>query len=171
MRTLWQDLRYGARMLLRKPGFTLIAIITLAVGIGANTAIFSVVNAVLLRQLPLPNPERLVTVCHSAPAQGLTELDLNDAHFAFYRDHSQLFEGLAAYETTEIALTGGGDPEVLQAARITFNYFNVLGQEPLYGRAFLAQEDTPNNDHVAMEYPVCVWQTRVIHHRCMQVYS
>jgi putative ABC transport system permease protein len=147
---LWQDLRFGARMLMKQPGFTLMAVVTLALGIGANTAIFSLVNTVLLRPLPLPEPEQLMTFNHSAPAQGLAQLNLNDAHFAFYRDRSRMFEKMAAYETREFALTGAGEPEVLTVARVTFNYFDVLGQPPLHGRAFLPQEDAPNKDRVAI---------------------
>jgi putative ABC transport system permease protein len=147
---LWQDLRFGLRMLRKNPGFSLIAILTLTLGIGANTAIFSVVQAVLLRPLPLPEPERLMTFCHSAPAQGLAELYLNEAQFAFYRDRNYTFEQLAAYEGEEVALTGAGEPEVLAAARVTFNYFDTLGQAPLYGRAFLPQEDSPGNNNVVI---------------------
>ena len=159
MRGLMQDLRYGARVLLKKPGFTLIAIITLALGIGANTAIFSVVNAVLLRPLPLPEPERLMVFFHLAPAQGVGELALNDAHFAFYRDRSHSFEKMAAYEDDGFTLTGAGDPEVVIGARVTFNYFDVLGQPPLHGRAFLPQEDTPvTNNVVILSYGL--WQRR-----------
>src|SRR5262249_3937923 len=122
----------------------------LALGIGANTAIFSVVHAVLLRPLPLPESERLMTFCHSAPAQGLAELDLNDAHFAFYRDHSQTFEKMAAYEGTDPDLTAAVATEVLPGARVTFNHCEVLGQDPLYGRTFLSQEDMPGNNDVAI---------------------
>jgi len=147
---LWQDLRYGARMLMKQPAFTLIAVIMLSMGIGANTAIFSVVNTVLLRPLPLPEPERLMAFNHSAPAQGLTELNLNNAHFAFYRDRSHMFEKMAAYEGAEFALTGSGDPEVVAGAAVTFNYFDVLGQSPLHGRIFLPQEDTPGANHVVI---------------------
>jgi predicted permease len=146
-------------MLMKKPGFTVVAALTLALGIGANTAIFSVVHTVLLRPLPLPEPERLMTFCHSAPAQGLAELDLNDAHFAFYRDHNQTFEKMAAYEGSDFALTGAGTPEVVTGARVTFNYFEVLGQEPLHGRAFLPQEDTPGNNDVAI-LSYGLWQRR-----------
>jgi putative ABC transport system permease protein len=147
---LWQDLRFGARMLMKQPGFTLMAVVTLALGIGANTAIFSLVNTVLLRPLPLPEPERLMTFNHSAPAQGLSELNLNNAHFAFYRDRSHMFEKMAAYEGAEFALTGAGDPEVVAGAAVTFNYFDVLGQSPLHGRSFLPQEDTPGANHVVI---------------------
>src|SRR5215510_5489458 len=159
MADLWQDLRYGARMLMKQPGFTLMAVVTLALGIGANTAIFSLVNTVLLRPLPLPEPERLVTFNHSAPAQGLAELNLNNAHFAFYRDRSRMFEKMSAYEGAEFALTGAGDPEVLAGAAVTFNYFDVLGQSPLHGRSFLPQEDTPGANHVVI-LSYGLWQRR-----------
>src|SRR5215475_6298455 len=143
---MFQDLRFGARMLLKRPGFTLMAALTLALGIGANTAIFSVVNTVLLRPLPLPEPDRLTTFWHSAPAKGLPEVMLNDALFAFYRDHTQMFEKLAAYESARYTLTGAGDPELLSGARVTFDYFQTFGQEPLRGRVFLPQEDAPGKN-------------------------
>jgi len=150
MADLWQDLRFGARMLKKQPGFTLMAVVTLALGIGANTAIFSLVNTVLLRPLPLPEPERLVTFNHSAPAQGLAELNLNNAQFAFYCDRSRMFEKMAAYESAEFAMTGAGEAEVVAGAAVTFNYFDVLGQSPLHGRTFLPQEDTPGANHVVI---------------------
>src|SRR5262249_4716825 len=136
MMNLWQDLRYGARMLVKNPGFTLIAVLTLALGIGANTTIFSVVNAVLLRPLPLPEPDRLATFWLSAPAKGMTEVNVPQGLFAFYRDRSQTFEKMAAYDTGSLSLTGTGEPERLNCANVTFDYFSVLGQGPLYGRAF-----------------------------------
>jgi putative ABC transport system permease protein len=156
---MFQDLRFGARMLLKRPGFTLMAALTLALGIGANTALFSAVNTVLLRPLPLPEPDRLMTFWHSAPAKGLPEVMLNDALFAFYRDHSQMFEKLAAYESARYTLTGAGDPELLVGARVTFDYFQTLGQEPLRGRVFLPQEDAPGkNNVVVLSYGL--WQRR-----------
>ena len=159
MDSLIKDIRFALRGLLKRPAFTVIAVLTLALGIGANTAIFSVVNAVLLRPLPLKDPDRLMVFWHSAPAKGLRHLDLNDALFAYYRDRTHTFESVAAYETGEFALTGNGDPEVVPGAIITFNYFNVLGREPLYGRSFTAKEDTPGNNHVAiLSYPL--WQRR-----------
>jgi putative ABC transport system permease protein len=159
MQTLLQDLRYGARMLLKKPGFTLIAVFTLALGIGANTAIFSVVQAVLLRPLPLREPERLVTFWLSAPEKGLMEVNLTQALFAFCREHAQTFEGMAAYDTGSVTLTGSGEPERLNTANVTFDYFQVVGKEPLLGRSFLSQEDTPGNNKVAvLSYEV--WQRR-----------
>src|ERR1041385_2742375 len=156
---MMKEIQFALRGLLKRPAFTVIAVLTLALGIGANTAIFSVVNAVLLQPLPLKDPDRLMTFWHSAPAKGLRHLDPNDALFAYYRDRTHPFESIAAYEGGEFALTGNGDPEVVPGAAITYNYFSVLGREPLYGRAFTAQEDTPgNNNVVVLSYSL--WQRR-----------
>ncbi|HKG79567.1 MAG TPA: ABC transporter permease [Pyrinomonadaceae bacterium] len=159
MDSITKDIQFALRGLLKRPAFAAIAVLTLALGIGANTAIFSVVNAVLLRPLPLKEPDRLMTFWHSAPAKGLRHLDLNDALFAYYRDRTHTFESIAAYEGGEFALTGNGDPEVVRGAIITFNYFNVLGREPLHGRSFTAQEDTPGNNNVAI-LSYGLWQRR-----------
>ncbi len=156
---MFQDLRFGLRMLLKQPGFTLIAALTLALGIGANTAIFSVVNTVLLRPLPLPEPDRLMAFWHSAPAKGLPEALLNDALFAFYRDRSQMYERMAAYEGARLVLTGYGEPELLAGARVTFDYFQTLGQDPLHGRVFLPEEDAPDDNNVAI-LSHGLWQRR-----------
>ncbi|HEY6216224.1 MAG TPA: ABC transporter permease [Pyrinomonadaceae bacterium] len=156
---MMKDIRFALRGLLKRPAFTVIAVLTLALGIGANTAIFSVVNAVLLQPLPLKDPDRLMTFWHSAPAKGLRHLDLNDALFAYYRERTHTFESIAAYEGGDVALTGNGDPEVVPAAAITYNYFSVLGREPLYGRAFTAKEDTPGNNNVAI-LSYSLWQRR-----------
>ena len=159
MLNLCQDLRYAARVLAKSPAFTLIAVITLALGIGANTAIFSVVNAVLLRPLPLREPERLVTFWLTAPEKGLPEVNVTQSLFAFYRDHCRTFESIAAYDTGSATLTGIGEPERLSIANITRDYFDVLGREPLHGRSFLPQEDTPGNNNVAiLSYEV--WQRK-----------
>src|ERR1043165_235908 len=154
-----KEIQFALRGLLKRPAFTAIAVLTLALGIGANTAIFSVVNAVLLQPLPLKDPDRLMTFWHSAPAKGLRHLDLNDALFAYYRERTKTFESLAAYEGGDVALTGNGYPEVVPGAAITYNYFNVLGREPLHGRAFTAQEDTPGNNNVVI-LSYSLWQRR-----------
>ncbi|HEU4836104.1 MAG TPA: ABC transporter permease [Pyrinomonadaceae bacterium] len=154
-----KDLLHSIRSLLRYPTFTVVAVLTLALGIGANTAIFSVVNAVLLRPLAVKEPDRVMTFWHSAPAKGLKHLDLNDALFAYYRDRTRTFQSLAAFETGNFSITGSGEPEVVPAAIVTFNYFEVLGREPLYGRTFTAQEDTPGNNHVAL-LSYALWQRR-----------
>src|SRR5215207_9126609 len=115
-----KDLKFALRGLLKRPAFTAIAVLTLALGIGANTAIFSVVNTVLLRPLPLKEPDRLMTFWHSAPAKGLRHMDLNDALVAYYRERTRTFESLAAFEDGEFALTGGSEPEVVPGAIVTF---------------------------------------------------
>ena len=154
-----KDIRFALRGLAKKPAFTVIAVLTLALGIGANTAIFSVVNAVLLRPLPVKEPDRLMTFWLSAPAQGLQHMDLNPAMFAYYRNRTRTFESLGAFETGEFSLTGGGEPEAVPGAVVTFEYFNVLGREPLHGRTFTAQEDTPGNNHVVL-LSYGLWQRR-----------
>src|SRR5712691_6357918 len=111
MQTLLQDVRYGLRILLKKPSFTAIAVLTLALGIGANTAIFSVVNAVLLRPLPLLEPDRLATFWLSAPEKGLAEVNIPQGLFAYYRERSHAFESMAAYDTGSLSLTGAGRSE------------------------------------------------------------
>src|SRR4030095_16765837 len=150
LQTVFQDLRYGIRMLLKKPGFFAIAVTTLGLGIGVNTAIFSVVNAVLFRPLPLHEPSQLATFWLSAPQKGLTEVNVPAALFAYYRDRRHSFESMAAYDTGSGSLTGAGDPERLSCANVTFDYFSVIGEAPLLGRSFLPREDTPNNNNVAI---------------------
>src|SRR6185503_2777350 len=121
MDSMIRDVKFAVRGLLKKPAFTLIAVLTLALGIGANTAIFSVVNAVLLRPLAAKDPDRLVTVWLSAPAKGVEHMDLNPAMFAYYRDRTRPFENLAAFETGEFSLTGGAEPESVPGAVVTFD--------------------------------------------------
>ena len=150
MGSLFSDIRYATRNLIKRPGFTAIAVVTLALGIGANTAIFSVVNALLLRPLSLPQSDRLVTFWHSAPAKNLDHVDLNDAMFAYYRERNHSFEKVAAFEDGDFVLTGAGEPESVLGAAVTFNYFETLGRAPLYGRTFSQQEDTPGNNRVAI---------------------
>ena len=154
-----RDLKFANSGLLKRPAFAAIAIATLALGIGANTAIFSVVNAVLLRPLPLKEPDRLMTFWLAAPAKGLRHMDLNEALFAYCRERTRTFESLAAFEGGDFALTGGGEPEVVPGAVVTFNYFNVLGREPLHGRTFTAQEDTPGHNNVTI-LSYALWQRR-----------
>jgi len=159
MDSVIKDIKFALRGLVKRPVFAVIAVATLALGIGANTAIFSVVNAVLLRPLALKEPERLMTFWLAAPAKGLSHMDLNDALFAYCRERARTFESLAAFEGGEFALTGGGEPEVVPGAIVTFNYFNVLGREPLHGRTFTAQEDTPGHNNVAI-LSYALWQRR-----------
>src|SRR5262245_8821095 len=154
---VWQDLRYGARMLRTQPGFTLIAVITLALGIGANTAIFSVVNAVLLRPLPCEDPDRLV-VFWTAPQQGRTEAcSLPD--FADWREQSRSFERMAAFTDGAFNLTGVGEAERLNGQVITSDLFPALSIPLAFGRSFLPDEDRPGvSGVVILSYGL--WQRR-----------
>src|SRR5262245_17375828 len=143
MQTLWQDLRYGARMLLKKPGFTLIAVLTLALGIGANTAIFSVVNAVLLRPLPYAEPERLVALWESNTQRPESRNSISYPNFFDWRAQSKSFERVASYYTNDMALTGIATPVNLRSAVVSPELFATLGVKPLLGRWFVAEEEKP----------------------------
>jgi putative ABC transport system permease protein len=142
MQTLFQDLRYGARTLLKKPGFTLIAAITLALGIGANTAIFSVVDAVLLRPLPYPEADRLVFLWSTLKSQGIGSSGSAMPDYREWRDQSRTLGGLAGFYYGDFNLSpAGGVPERVQGAYITSNLFNVLKISPELGRLFTPEED------------------------------
>jgi putative ABC transport system permease protein len=159
MQTLWQDLRYGARMLLKKPGFTLIAIITLALGIGANTAIFSVVNAALLRPLPYEESERLVVLYETNPQQGRDEMSVSYPNFADWRAQSQSFEQLAACLYGGMILTGKDEPARLQVVAVSADFFAMLRVKPLRGRVFLPEEDKVGGAPVVL-LSHALWQSR-----------
>src|SRR5918992_1910852 len=131
METLWQDIRYGVRMLLRKPGFTLIAVVALALGIGANSAIFSVVNTVLLRPLPYKDPDRLMMVWEDDTKGGYPRDTPAAANYIDWRDQNQVFEGMAAIADQSFNMTGVGDPERIDGRRVSASLFPLLGVEPL----------------------------------------
>jgi len=159
MQTLWQDLRYGVRMLLKKPGFTLIAIITLGLGIGATTAIFSVVNAVLLRPLPYPEADRLLFIGqHYKSGQS----GAGEPKFLFWREQSQSFEAMAAYSGFGGAggnLSGGSEAEYVRGLRVSVDFFRALGVFPARGRGFTTAEDQPDGGRVAI-LSDGLWQRR-----------
>ncbi|MGH9852126.1 MAG: ADOP family duplicated permease, partial [Blastocatellia bacterium] len=136
---LWQDLRYGARITLNHKGFTLVAVLTLTLGIGANTAIFSVVYGVLLKPLPYRDPDRIVTVTLSFPERGIELLRGGD--YLDWREQSQRFEQLAGFYIDSASLTGGGEAERLILGRASADFFPLLGIEPLLGRHFHPEED------------------------------
>jgi putative ABC transport system permease protein len=144
MQTLLQDLRYGARTLLKNPGFTLIAALTLALGIGANTAIFSVVNALLFRQLPFRDPGRLVWIANTGTTGGLSSVTIRVANFNDWRAQNKSFEDLAAYfaffDYGSYNLIGVGEPERLIGVGVSQNFFALLGVPPLLGRGFNEEE-------------------------------
>jgi putative ABC transport system permease protein len=148
---LWQDLRFGLRMLRKSPGFTVVAAFTLAIGIGANTAIFSVVNGVLLRPLPYPEPERLVTVWERYPALNIEQNDPAAANYADWKAQSRSFDSLAMFTWVKgVNLAGGGEPVRILSASVTANLFQALRVEPLLGRVFTDEEETPGRDQVAL---------------------
>src|SRR5215468_11773832 len=139
---LWQDLRFGARMLTKQPGFTLIAVLTLSLGIGANTAIFSIVNAVLLRPFPYKEPERLVMLRERGSLGG--GFSPSYPNFVDWRAQNTVFDAISAVRQNEsFNLTGAGEPERVQGRLVSAEFFSTLGIEPLLGRDFLAEEDSP----------------------------
>lgn len=158
MEVLTKDIRYAVRGLLKRPGFTAIVVITLALGIGTNTAIFSVVNAVLLRPLPYPNPDQLVMIW-GRQTQGLHKLPASPQEFIDYRDRNHSFSAIAAYVMVGRDLTGAGDAERIETAKVTAQFFSVLDIHPLSGRSFLVEEDQPGRDHVAI-LSYGLWQRR-----------
>ena len=157
MNTLIQDLQYGWRMLLKHPGVTAIALITLALGIGANTAIFSVVNAVLLNPLPYREPDRLVSIWENVPTHG--KWRAAPANFFDWKKQNNVFDDMAAFGGATATLTGDGDPVQLTGTRVSSGYFSVVGIEPMLGRAFLAEEYEAGKNQVAI-LGHSLWQSR-----------
>lgn len=158
MKSLWHDLQYALRLFWKKPGFTIVAVLTLGLGIGANTAVFSVVNAFLLRSLPYSEPDRLVMIKRSA--------DLDDRHSVYsypalsqLRDLNQSFESVAAFAYTRLTIDGADGPEMIFGSRVTSNFFSVLGVAPILGRAFLEGEDEPNRPRLVI-LSHGLWQRR-----------
>ncbi|PYI91185.1 MAG: ABC transporter permease [Verrucomicrobia bacterium] len=144
MDTLLQDIRFGARMLLKHKGFTAIAVIALGLGIGANTAIFSLVNGVLLRPLPFPDAERIIYFEGKNPAAGITESNISYLDFTDWSQQTDLFASTAAYWTGNANLDAdGGEPEAVPRAGVTTGFFSVLGVQPVLGRAFVPEDDKP----------------------------
>jgi putative ABC transport system permease protein len=150
MDALFQDVRYGVRTLLRSPGLALAAVVTLGIGIGATSSIFSVVNAVLLRPLPLAAPERLVTVNHDFRQAGTQRGPLSFVEYEEHRERSRLFEGFAGYSPLSANLTGGERPERVACLFVTVNYFSVLGVAPHVGRLFAPEDERPGIAEVAV---------------------
>ena len=159
MEGLIQDLRYGGRMLINKPGFTAVAIITLALGIGANTAIFSVVNAVLLRPLPFPESERLAMVSTTNLARGFTNFGTSMPDFRAWRERNTTFEKMAAYSTTNFNISGTIEPERVMGAQVSTELFPLLGVGPVRGRTFTNEEGIFGKHHVAI-ISDGLWQRR-----------
>ncbi|HEV7747775.1 MAG TPA: ABC transporter permease [Pyrinomonadaceae bacterium] len=157
MNTLFQDIRYGARMLLKNPGITFVVILALALGIGANTAIFSVVDAVLLRPLPYPEAERLVFLNETSKA--MDEISVSYPNFTDWRNQNQVFEKIGVYNRNSYNLTGSGEAERIITGQVSADLFAALRVNPLMGRLFTNDEDKPGGTPVVLlSYPL--WQRR-----------
>src|SRR5688572_23533627 len=159
METLLKDIRYGVRGLIKRPGFTAIALITLALGIGANTAIFSVINAVLLRPLQFKDPEQLVIVWEDASFAGFPRNTPAPGIYFDWKNQNQSFSDMAACAEVSFNITGDGDPERVMAFTVTENFFPIFGVQPLIGRNFLPEEDRPGANKVVM-LSHSLWQSR-----------
>src|SRR3984893_17281406 len=159
MDSFLRDLRYSARILIKSPGFTVVAVLALTLGIGANTAIFSVVNSVLLRPLPYSDPGRLMQLWEASAKKGRNEIPASYPNFADWRDQNHVFEQVAAYTDWSFNLTGTGEPERIRSAIVSPTFFAVLGIKPIRGRVFLPGEDESGKDLVAV-ISESLWQRR-----------
>jgi putative ABC transport system permease protein len=159
LENLWKDIRFGLRSLVRSPATTLVALLTLALGIGANSAIFSVVNGVLLEPLPYSQPDELVMVSESAPKLGFPRFSVAPPNFADWKAQSRSFDHLVAYSRARFNLTGSELPEVLQGASVSPAFFTMLGVSPVIGRGFEEEEGKPGQGHVVVLSQE-LWQRR-----------
>jgi putative ABC transport system permease protein len=159
METLIQDLRHGMRMLVKNPGFTAVALIALALGIGANTAIFSVVNAILLRPLPYKNPDRIAMIWMNNPKLGVDQDWHSYPNYTDYKEQNQVFEDMAAFNDRSYNLTGTGEPVRVMGTVATASLFSVMGVDPAQGRAFSVEEEEPGKDMVVV-ISHGLWQRR-----------
>ncbi|MBI4552977.1 MAG: ABC transporter permease, partial [Candidatus Latescibacteria bacterium] len=151
MDTLWQDLRYGVRMLRRSPGFTAVAVLTLALGIGANTAIFSVVNAVLLRELPYADPDRLVVLWGHNTKEGVNRDPVAYPNFNDWQAQTRSFEQMAAITPSwNLTLTGAGEAERISGFFVSPHLFPMLGATSARGRTFLPEDGKAGKEHVVI---------------------
>src|ERR1051326_1749459 len=163
MYSLGRDLRYGARLLWNAPAFSLVALITLGLGMGASTAIFSVVDAVLLKPLPFRDPKSLVVVWEKSPAQHKFKLEGAGANFAEWQMQTRTLEGMAAFRDSFLNLTAGPngrfEPEEVRAERVSASMFPLLGVQAVVGRTFLSEEDLPNGGNYAL-LSHALWERR-----------
>lgn len=149
---VFRDLRYGGRALLRAPGFTIVVTLTLALGIGATTAMFSVVNGVLLRPLPYPEQDRLIELVHEAPALGIDQMLASPAVYFGYRDHTETFEAVGHWDwdSSPVSVTGSGEPESVQSVEVTHEVLAILGAALTVGRRFTEADDRPGSTPTAV---------------------
>ncbi|HEX8090126.1 MAG TPA: ABC transporter permease, partial [Blastocatellia bacterium] len=158
MENLINDIRYGFRMMIKSPGFTAVAVISLALGIGANTAIFSVINSLLLAPLPVEEPTRLVSI-FTTDIKNPGNLPVSHYNFLDYRDKSDVFTGVLSYNFAAVNLNKGtGEARQLFAEVVSGNYFDVLGVKPAYGRSFLPDEDKTPSTHPVVVLSHACWQ-------------
>ncbi len=159
MGSLFSDFRYAIRNLIKRPGFTAIAVMTLAIGIGANSAIFSAINALLLEPLPIPNQDRVVAIWEKNPSRGVEHNEVAFANYLDWRAQNHSFDQLALERWWSTNLTGGDMPERIQGFLVTTNFFDVVGVKPVQGRSFLDEENQPGKDRVAI-IAHSLWQRR-----------
>ena len=143
MDSLLSDIRYAVRNLLKRPGFTAIAVITLALGIGANSAIFSTINALLLKPLPIADQDRVVAIWDKAPSRGVEHNEVAFANYLDWRAQNHSFDQLALERWWSTNFTGGDTPERIQGFLVTANFLDVVGVKPIKGRNFLEEENQP----------------------------
>src|SRR5437016_1837668 len=159
MDSLLRDLKFSVRSLLKRPVLTIIAIVTLAIGIGANSAIFSTINALLLKPLPFPDPERIVAFWEKIPSRGIERNELAVANYLDWNAQNKSFEQLGMYRWWSTNLTGADSPERVQGFQVTPNFLDIVGVKPLLGRGFSGDEDQPGKDAVAL-LTYSLWQRR-----------
>src|SRR6266702_1679844 len=159
MDSLLRDLKFSVRSLLKRPALTIIAIVTLDIGIGANSAIFSVVNALLLKPLPFPDPDRIVALWEKVPSRGVERNEVTVANYLDWRAQNRTFEQLGIYRWWSTNLTGANSPERVQGFQVTPNFLDIVGVKPLLGRGFSGEEDQPGKDAVAL-LTYSLWQRR-----------
>src|SRR5918996_1533329 len=159
MESLRSDINYALRNLWKRPGFTLVAVLTLAIGIGANTAIFSAINALLLKPLPFPELDRVVAIWDKLPSRGVQHNEVSVANYLDWQAQTQSFEQLALYRWWSANLTGVDPPERIQGFLVTANFFDALGVKPMMGRNFTSEENQPGKDAVAI-ITHSLWQRR-----------
>ncbi|HKO97535.1 MAG TPA: ABC transporter permease [Pyrinomonadaceae bacterium] len=159
MNSLWQDARFSARMLLKHPAYTLIAVVTLALGIGANVAIFSIINGVLLRSLPYPEADQIVTLWENNIKESIPQDDFSPANFLDVRERQQSFSNIAFSNPDSVTYLGGSEPEVIRLAVVSQGFFDVFGAGPAHGRTFLPEEHEPGKNQAVM-LSHATWQRR-----------
>jgi putative ABC transport system permease protein len=147
---LWQDIRYGIRVLLKNPGFAFVVVLILAVGIGVNTAVFSVVNAVLFRELPYGEPERIVSIWEGRPLQGVDRIGSSHHNLVYWRQNNQVFECISGLENRRVYVTGPDRSYHVRAAAVSSCFFSLMGVQPAFGRGFVPQDEQGGNEQVAV---------------------